>query len=695
MIQQIIVSAGAWFVPLCLFAGLAYAALLYFRERRYEFSASRRLVMGAIRAVVVSFIAFLLLSPFIKSSTKRTDDPVIIIAQDASASIVANKDSAFYTEDYPARIKNLMAALGQDYDVQTYSFGKAFREGIDFEYTDKQTNISEVLSELQSRYQNRNVGALILASDGIFNKGIHPHYALQYLSFPVYTIALGDTTPIRDAAIVGVMHNRIAYLNNTFTAEVHVRAMLSNGQNSTLRVLKDGQTVFTERIAFNSDPDNQFIPVELSADKPGLQRFRVEVLPVAGESLLSNNVKDIFVEVLEARQKILILYDAPHPDISAIRQTLELLENYEVVIQDASKYNGNPAEFNLVVLHQVPSVRQSHATLLRKLNEANLPLLHILGSGTDLNVFNTLAHGLTISGARGKTDETLPVLNPDFTLFTLSDEFGGMIRFFPPLYSPSGTYRESLAGNVLFYRQIGSLKTQMPLMMFSDFSGRKIGIIAGEGIWRWRMANFSRKGNHQAFNEWLGKSIQYLALREKRDRFMVRTQNTWNENDVIEFSAEFYNDVFEPVTTPEIELVISDEAGQQYPFAFSRSRNAYTLKTGQLPPGNYTYQATARQPGEQLEAKGAFTVLPLQIELTNTVADHRLMHGLAERYGGQMFYPVQLDELLNLIKNRGDVKPVFYFEKSYFELIDIKWLLFLIIALLTTEWIIRRIAGGY
>lgn len=695
MIQQIIVSAGAWFVPLCIVAGILYAALLYFRERRYEFSAQKRLIMGAIRAVVVSFLAFLLLSPFIKSTSKRTDDPVIIFAQDASASIMAQRDSAFYSQEYPNRMKNLINDLGKDYDVQTYSFGQTFREGVDFEYTDKQTNISEVLIELQSRYQNRNVGALILASDGIFNKGIHPHYAIQYLSFPVYTIALGDTTPMRDAAIVNVMHNRIAYLKNTFNVEVHVKAVLGNGQNTTLRVLKDGQTLHSERITFSSDYDNRFIAVELSADKPGLQRYRFEVIPVEGESQISNNTKDIFVEVLEARQKILVLYDSPHPDISAIRQTLELLENYEVVVQDAVKFNANPAEFNLVVLHQVPSVGQSHATLLRKLNEANLPLLHILGSGSDLNAFNTLNTGLTISGTRGKTDETLPVLNPDFTLFALSDEFGSMIRLFPPLFSPSGSYRESLAGNVLFYRQIGSLKTQMPLMMFSDFAGRKTGIIAGEGIWRWRMANFSRKGNHQAFNEWLGKSIQYLALREKKERFMVRTNNTWNENDAIEFTAEYYNEVFEPVTTPEVEIVLSDEAGQQFPFTFSRSRNAYTLKTGQMPPGNYTYLATARQPGVQAETKGAFTVLPLQIELTNVVADHRLMHGLAERYRGQMFYPTQLDELLSLIRNRGDVKPVFYIEKSYFELIDIKWLLIFIIALLTTEWIIRRIEGGY
>ncbi len=695
MIQQIIISAGAWFIPFCIMAGLFYAALLYFRERRYEFSARHRLIMGALRAFVVFFLAFLLLSPFFRSTTRRVEEPVIIIAQDQSSSVTASRDSAFYSREYPSLMNNLMTDLGRDFDVQTYSFGQSFREGISFDFSDIQTNLSEVLLELQARFLNRNVGALILASDGIYNQGIHPHYALQFLPFPVYTIALGDTMPVRDAAVVNVTHNRIAYRNNTFPVEVHVRGMLCNGMHTNIRIIKDGAVLFSDRIDFSGENDDHFIPLELKAEQPGLQRYKIEISSIEGERSLVNNHKDMFIEVLEARQKILLLYNSPHPDVSAIRQTLESQQNYEAEVVEASEFRGDLNAFNLVVLHQIPSTRQSNVALLRKINDSGLPLLHILSSGSDLNVFNTLGYGLTITGSGNKTDEALPAINPAFSLFTLSEEFNEIVKFFPPLSSPYGVYRESLSGNTLFYRQIGSLVTQMPLILFSDISGKKIGIITGEGIWRWRMANFSRKGNHLLFQEWLGKTIQYLALREKRDRFLVRTRNTWNENDLIEFTAELYNESFEPVTIPDIELIITSEDGNQFPFGFSRTKSAYVLKVGQLPTGNYTYRAIANQPNEKPEIKGAFTVLPLQIELTNTVADHRIMHGLAMRFGGQMFYPNQMDEIVQTIRARDDVKPVFYIEKNYFELIDIKWLVVLIISLLALEWIFRRFAGGY
>ena len=695
VIQQIIIDGSGWLVMLCILAGLLYAFALYYRENRYEFSPRRRLWMGTIRALSVALISFFLLSPFFRSTTRNTEDPVIIFAQDQSASLIATKDSLFYKKEYPALVNSLIAALEENYQVHTFSFGERFRENIDFTYSDKQTNLSEVLIEARSRYLNRNVGALIIASDGIYNHGIHPQYALQYLPFPVYTIALGDTTQVRDAAIVNVIHNRIAYLDNIFPIEIHVRGLLCNGLSTSLRVLQDGRLLHSEQIKFSGDTDNHFIPVELLAQKPGLQRYRVEILPVDGEIHTGNNSRDIFIEVLEARPKVLILYSSPHPDVSAIRQTLEAQQNYEVEVLEASAFRSSFNDFNLVILHQVPSKQQAYPTLLRNLNESGLPVLHILGSNSDLNVFNTLGIGLSITGSGNRLDEALAVVDQGFALFTLSDEFHEALRFFPPLFSPFGNYRESLASNVLFHKRIGSLVTDSPLMTFTEISGRKAAIIAGEGVWRWRLANFSRRGNHEAFNEWLTKSVQFLALREQKERFLVKTQNIWNENEVIGFTAEFYNESYEAVNSPEVELIITDEDSNQYPFVFSRTGNSYSLRPGSLQAGNYTYQASLPWQNETFRAGGAFSVLPLQVELTNTVADHRLLYGLADAFGGETFMPGEMDEIVEILRKRDDLKPVYYLEKNYFELIEVRWLLFLMLLFLAIEWLFRRVSGGY
>ena len=38
-----------------------------------------------------------------------------------------------------------------------------------------------------------------------------------------------------------------------------------------------------------------------------------------------NNVKDVFVDIIDGRQKILLLANAPHPDLGAIKNAIETI----------------------------------------------------------------------------------------------------------------------------------------------------------------------------------------------------------------------------------------------------------------------------------------------------------------------------------------------------------------------------------
>ena len=54
-----------------------------------------------------------------------------------------------------------------------------------------------------------------------------------------------------------------------------------------------------------------------------------------------------------------------------------------------------------------------------------------------------------------------------------------------------------------------------------------------------------------------------------------------------------------------------------------------------------------------------------------------------------------LDKLAELIKKQGTVKPVMYEQKDYRDLINQKWVFFLILFLITAEWFIRKRNGAY
>jgi len=93
--------------------------------------------------------------------------------------------------------------------------------------------------------------------------------------------------------------------------------------------------------------------------------------------------------------------------------------------------------------------------------------------------------------------------------------------------------------------------------------------------------------------------------------------------------------------------------------------------------------------------RGEFSVSPLQFEVVNTIADHRLMYQLAKDNNGEMIYPNQLGSLIDLIKTKKEIVAVSYEKKELDELINYTWILALIIILLGGEWLLRKRAGTY
>ena len=61
-----------------------------------------------------------------------------------------------------------------------------------------------------------------------------------------------------------------------------------------------------------------------------MQHYIIDVKPKADEFTTENNYRHAYIDVVEGKEKILIVAQAPHPDIKAIRYALEKNENYEL-----------------------------------------------------------------------------------------------------------------------------------------------------------------------------------------------------------------------------------------------------------------------------------------------------------------------------------------------------------------------------
>lgn len=689
-----------WFIGLCLLVGAAYALLLYFRSRSFrEQSKQLNLLLGLFRFLSVSIICFLLLSPVIKTRSTDSRPPIVVLAQDNSESIRQNM-SEEQQQAYAQQVQALSDQLGEQYDLQTFTFGERLRDSLNFDFKDKASNLSELFQELYDLYSGQNLGAVIMASDGIYNQGSNPIYRVNELNVPIYSVAQGDTVPKKDLLVKQIYNNKIAYLGDRFSAQIDIAAVNCAGSSSVLQVdkLQNGQykSVLRRTISIT---ENDFFKTEeviLDASTVGVQRYRVRLSPVNGEATEANNQKMLYIEVLDARQKILLLAHAPHPDISALKQVVQFNKNYEFELAYPGELKGGISKYDLVVLHQLPSPRHPIPAVLQQLKTEKIPHLFVLGAQSDLNNFNRSQELLSIAGGGSQSNAATPLLRKQFNLFTLEDNLGKKLLEFPPLTVPFGNYNRSPKAEVLLYQRVGSIDTDMPLLLFGEDKGVKVGVLSGEGLWQWRIFDYLQHQNFQSYHDIVGKALQYLSLKEDKRRFRAyASDNVYSETESIVIDAELYNKTYELVNEPEVEIVISNEAGKQFPYVLNRTEKAYRLDVGLFPTGSYRFQATCNYEGERFEAGGEFSVRPIQLESFETTANHQLLSNISQQSGGKLIYPNQLAELPQLLAAQESLRPTLYDTVRTESIINLRWIFFVLMALLGLEWFLRRYFGSY
>lgn len=665
--------------------GISYS--LFFYKKNLQKGKPLFYLLFALRGVLIFFLCFLLLSPLLQTQRKRTEKPVLIIAQDNSASIKIAQPKTFNFANYQQDLNQLKESF-KDYDVEVLNFGDHITKNSKTDYTDQRTDVSELFSYVKAQYYGKNVGAIILASDGIFNKGTIPGQQVSENKIPVYTIALGDTIPKKDLFITNINYNKIVYLGNDHTVSINLAAFQSLGNSAVLKVTtSDGQN-FTSNFKINAQDWKQKFNFRLNARKKGIQQIEIMASSINGEISQENNKQIIYVNVLDGREKVLILANAPHPDIKAIKQSLESNKNYETEILLADKAPQDFSKYGLVILHNLPSDQYPIKQVLEKI--ANKSKWFIIGNETNLSILNQTQQQVVLAG-NNAAQENYSSFNKNFNNFSLSEETKAFLQQQAPLLSSTiNKYSLKAGGDILLYRK----NSEEALFSFADQNSIKTAYLAGEGLWRWRMENYNRMENHQAFDELVGKTVHYLNVKEDKRKLRVYPSKIrFADNEAVFMNAELYNDAYEAVTDAEINIDIKHSSDKKYSFIFSKKDTFYELNAGLLPEGEYTFYARTNYGNKKQEASGNFIVEKTNVELQQTTANHQALYSLSFLSGGSLVYPDNIASLGDLIPKNEKIKTLIYQDKTYEELIDIKWIFFLLILLLSTEWFLRKRNG--
>lgn len=692
--QRLIFEQSPILIVVCLAVAFGAAYVLY--QQKHSWGKWTNRLLFLFRTTLLFLICILLLGPIIKLIINNEEKPAIVLLIDDSQSVRETVDS-IQTQHIIDQLKVIADNLEDGgYSVVTQGLtGEQINR-----FKTPTSDINSALRGIEYDYDGKNLAAVVLLSDGIYNTGVSPLYST--FKMPVYTIGIGDTIQKKDIVLNTVRYNKVAYQGNKFPVQAEVLLHAMPDVEVPVTIYKNGKAIETGRQSSGSKSllIYDFI---IDADKAGIQRFDVVAQVSPSETNPKNNSTSIFVEVIEGKKKILLVAPSPHPDIKALRAVIEKNPNYELRIhmpgiKDANPDALRPDKTDLVIFHQAPDSRGYTLPLVKQFMSAGTSTFMILGQQSNLRLIPTLGIELTFE-SMGQWDEVFGVPVDNFTTFEYPENLNNSLTRYPPLITPFGKFIYPPEATSVLDQRIGSVPTQRPLLWYMDLPGARSGnsrfaLLAAEGIWRWRLKEFDLNENTETFDSFFGKLIQFMSSKDDKRKFRCfPIKQQFNDTEYVVFESQIFNDVFEPQYESMVTIDIINEKGtaQKFTYTPTLGRPRYQFS---LPAGVYHYSAFIERNGKRETDAGQFSVTPLQIENQNLTADFQMLRTLAANTGGNFYSPLNLDELESKLKTQK-APSIVHTDETFQPLIDLKSLFIALMILISTEWFFRKYLGSY
>lgn len=682
-----------WIIITAILTGLCYASLLYLFNKSQHYGKALTTTLFILRTVVVGLLVLLFFNPYIKKKTNKIEPATIIIAQDNSNSLVLAKDSTFYKEQFPLILDTLINELEDNFIVDKYLFGNEVNEFTKLDYKDYYTDFHEVLENIKKNYYKKNVGAVVLLSDGICNKSHLPEQNIESYPFPIYTVTLGDTTSYPDFYIKDVFYNKTSPANSIMPLRIVANANNCRNKQMKIKVLLNNEVIEETDVPVNSNRFSKTFDFNINSDDEGVKQIDIQISAIENELIKNNNSKRFFIEVVDKQYKALFYAKSPHPDLGSIKNILG--DHFEVNTIFSDDEIPDLKEYDILFLHHIPYFRMSnYEDLEAKLREdKNIPVFYIIGESTDFDAFNNLQTSMKITkGAVNSILDIKPHYNQNFGLFTIDNEVVKAANSYPPLSLPHLEFSLSSNHDMLLQMSINDILTQAPLLSFTtDSEGRKSAYLLGTGIWRWKLYNYYKENNHDNFEELLTKSVKYL-LTEKDKELIINYKENYFNNESIIFTADLRNPSQELINEPDLGIrIVNRHTKDIYEYNFLKKNKSYYLDVNNLPEGIYNFSAQAEYGGKTYQGNGNFSVISIGAEAQDLVADARRMRLLAALTEGKNFGIKDINLVAAELENDERITSIMREETNYKDLINMKSIFFVILSLISIEWILRKI----
>jgi hypothetical protein len=584
--------------------------------------------------------------------------------------------------------------------------------------TGTETHLGDALKSVLDRELGSPLAGIVILTDGRNNAGTDPRQVItvaQNMRVPLYVIGLGSERSPPNLQLVDIDVPQRLYPGDRFSLTALVGSHGFEGQIVTVQIMAGPKDADPASLGIESEQQLE-IPAdgsiaaarfELDPKAVGQWQYMAKVLPLPGDADTRDNLRSRVVEVIERKNRVLIVAGGPTREYQFVRNLLyrdrdveshvmlqtgterssqeaqELitefpadrasLSNYDAILSFDADWTQIP-ERGVQALEQwvaeqaggfvmvagtveMPKwiARSATGTRARDLRSLSPVVLDPRGSRLSAagRVEAATSWPLTITPDGAQTD--FMWLSDDArTSGDLWSNFDGVYSFYSAYQLKPGA--KALA---LFSDPVAAIDGQQPIYIASQFYGAgRVVFLGGGELWRLR-----RLGD-QYFDRFYTKLVRWVSqgrLLMDSDRGVLlvdREQATLGDQVVVR--AVLKDERYEPLLQSEVVSRLVDADGRNLPLVLR------PLADGSQ-PGVYTGQFPVQVPGEyvlqlQLGGLASEEILTARVEakvpareMQQSERNDPLLRQLAVETGGR--YWAGVAPLLSNPGNRETVDP--------------------------------------
>jgi len=669
---------------LLIFLAVAAALTLVYLQYFYKNpkKGSLKIILAALRFVTLFCGLLLLINPKFISKDYFVEKANLILLVDNSTSMEDVTSTAAISQAI-AQLKQ-DDALNERFTIHQYGFGNTITATDTIRFDQGNTDISNALSTLNDVFVNGN-NAIILFSDGNQTLGRDYEYISLNQNTTVNPVVVGDTTQYEDVSIGLINVNKFAFLRNSFPIETSIRYQGSRPITSTVTISINGTRVHQERVNLNNTKNSETLNTLVEAQSVGIKTIKIEVGALENERNTANNSKETAIEVIDEKTNVAIISDMLHPDIGALKKSIESNEQRSVTLLKPNISQSELEESDLIILYQP---NRNFRSVYEFLENSGVNYFTITGSKTDWSFLNRSQESFTVSGSR-QPEDILPVLNNAFGLFGLG---AFSVDGFPPLQGTLGDIQLNRDSQILMFQQLQGISLDKPLFTILTEANQKEAVLFGENLWRWRAQVYRNDQSFQTFDDFIGNLMVYLGSNRQRNRLELDYELVFDNASMAKIRASYFDESyqFDPNASISIKIEGKDtDFSRVSPVLLKGS--FYEVDLSNLEAGEYNFTVTVQD--ENLNRSGTFRILDFNPEKQLISANYKKMQRLAQKNEGQLYYLDGAETLQNDLASAQEFLPVQKSRDNVVSLIDFRILLGLIVLSLALEWFIRKYNG--